>query len=301
MLKFDDYLRQVGCEGELSAVLKSIVDSIKEISKSIKISDTGYAGSLNVFGEEQLTLDIFSNKIIENHLKNNPLVGIIASEELPDEMSFGSGAYGVCFDPLDGSSLVDVNLAVGSIFGIYKAKSFIGIKGDDMLAAVVAVYGPRTTFVITVRKGVQEFVLSGEGDFVLSKEDIKVSEGKMFAPGNLRACAYRQDYLNLITSWCKNEYTLRYSGGMVPDINQILLKGKGIFSYPGYEKEPNGKLRLLFECGPMSLLMEEAAGAASDGKARILSKPVVSIDQRTPIFIGSKGEVKRCEDELGRL
>ena len=100
MLKFDDYLRQVGCEGELSAVLKSIVDSIKEISKSIKISDTGYAGSLNVFGEEQLILDIFSNKIIENHLKNNPLVGIIASEELPDEMSFGSGAYGVCFDPL---------------------------------------------------------------------------------------------------------------------------------------------------------------------------------------------------------
>src|SRR3989338_10512581 len=200
MLKFDDYLRQIGCEEELSAVLKSIVDSIKEISKSIKTSDTGKAGSLNVFGEQQLALDIFSNKIIENHLKNNPLVGIIASEELPDEIRLGDGAYGVCFDPLDGSSLVDVNLAVGSIFGIYKTKSFIGIKGDDMLAAVVAVYGPRTTFVITVRKGVQEFVLSDEGDFILSKEDIKVSEGKMFAPGNLRACKYRQDYFNLVVS-----------------------------------------------------------------------------------------------------
>jgi fructose-1,6-bisphosphatase len=298
MLKFDDYLRQIGCEEELSAVLKSIVGSIKDISKSIKTSDTGKAGSLNVFGEEQLALDIFSNKIIENHLKDNPLVGIIASEELPDEIRLGDGEYGVCFDPLDGSSLVDVNLAVGSIFGIYKTKSFIGIKGDDMLAAVVAVYGPRTTFVITIRKGVQEFVLSGGGDFVLSKEDIKVSEGKMFAPGNLRACGYRQDYLNLITFWCKNEYTLRYSGGMVPDINQILIKGKGIFSYPGYEKEPNGKLRLLFECGPASLLMEEAFGAASDGKARILSKPVVSIDQRMPIFIGSKAEVRRCEESL---
>jgi fructose-1,6-bisphosphatase len=121
----------------------------------------------------------------------------------------------------------------------------------------------------------------------------------MFAPGNLRACSERKEYMDLMNFWCMEKYTLRYSGGMVPDINQILLKGKGIFSYPGYSEAPNGKLRLLFECAPMSYLMEQAGGAGSDGKIRILEKKVENIDQRTPIFIGSKAEVDRCVISLG--
>jgi sedoheptulose-bisphosphatase len=231
-------------------------------------------------------------------LKENSLVGLIASEELPDEVKISDGEYAVCYDPLDGSSLVDVNLAVGSIFGVYKTKTFLGVSGGEQLASMIAVYGPRTTIVLTVKNGVKEFVLNADNKFVISNENITVSEGKMFAPGNLRAASERQDYMDLMNFWCKEQYTLRYSGGMVPDVNQILLKGKGIFAYPGYSEAPNGKLRLLFECAPMSLLMEQAGGASSDGKIRILDKKIEKLDQRTPIYIGSKGEVLRCCEQL---
>jgi fructose-1,6-bisphosphatase len=298
MKTFCEYLKDQGVDDSLFAVLVSIKDSIKYIAEAVRVADTGKAGTENIYGEEQLALDILSDKILQENFKKNPLIGIIASEELPDEMRLSEGDYGVCYDPLDGSSLVDVNLAVGSIFGIYKTKTFIGVKGEDQLASMISVYGPSTTILLTVRKGVVKFMMNDEGNFILCDDDIKVSEGKMFAPGNLRACASRQDYLDLVNFWCKEKYTLRYSGGMVADINQILIKGKGIFSYPSYEEVPNGKLRILFECAPMSLLMEQAGGASTDGKVRILDKVVSELSQRTPIFIGSKEEVLRCEKYL---
>lgn len=304
MKTFADYLKDAGVDEELFSVLESLEGVVKTVSSVIRTAETGKAGTKNVYGEEQLALDILADKYLQDELKENPLVGLIASEELPDEMDVGGGPYAVAYDPLDGSSLVDVNLAVGSIFGVYRMpnskgeKSFIGVKGDDQLASMIAVYGPRTTIVLTVKKGVVEFVLGDYEKFTLSNENIKVGEGKMFAPGNLRACKSREDYLKLVNYWCGEQYTLRYSGGMVPDINQILLKGKGIFSYPGYKDAPDGKLRVLFECAPMSLLMEQAGGAASDGEMRILEKELTKLDQRTPIFIGSKAEVKRCEEAL---
>lgn len=304
MKVFDDYLKENQVDDALFSVLRSITGSVVQISKVIRTANTGKAGTSNVYGEEQLALDVLSNNIIEGELRKNSLVGLIASEELPDEVKISEGEYAVCFDPLDGSSLVDTNLAVGSIFGVYKTKSFIGVKGEDQLAIMIAVYGPRTTIILALKSlpgqtfGVTEFVLNSENKFVVSKENLTVGEGKMFAPGNLRACSERKDYLDLMNFWCKEQYTLRYSGGMVPDINQILLKGKGIFAYPGYSEAPNGKLRLLFECAPMSLLMEQAGGASSDGKMRILDKIIEKLDQRTPIFIGSKSEVKRCEEKL---
>ena len=143
-----------------------------------------------------------------------------------------------------------------------------------------------------------EFLLNDDGEFVLNGEDLEVEEGKMFAPGNLRACKSNEKYMELVNYWIKEQYTLRYSGGMVPDINQIILKGKGIFAYPGYDEAPEGKLRLLYECAPVALLMEEAGGAASDGKGRILDKELKEIAQRSPIFVGSKEEVQRCEKYL---
>ncbi len=294
----NDYLKDHGVSEELIAVLDSLFDSVRAISALVKTADTGKAGTKNIYGEEQLAIDVQSDNLIQEECKTNKYIGLIASEELPKEVKVGDGEYAVCYDPLDGSSLVDVNLAVGSIFGIHKADTFIGIKGDDMLASMIAVYGPRTTIVLTVKQGVAEFILRGDGAFVITKDDIEVGEGKMFAPGNLRAAKVREDYFNLVTHWSREQYTLRYSGGMVPDINQILLKGMGIFSYPGYDDAPDGKLRLLFECAPMSLLMEQAGGASTDGKMRILEKPLDKLDQRTPIFIGSKVEVKRCEDML---
>ncbi|MFH1218460.1 MAG: class 1 fructose-bisphosphatase [Candidatus Peregrinibacteria bacterium] len=298
-MNFAEYLEEAGVSEELARVLDTLADSVREISGVIRTAETGKAGSKNIYGEEQLALDVLSDKIIQEECKKNKHVGLLASEELPEEMKIGDGEYAVAYDPLDGSSLVDVNLAVGSIFGVYKTRGFVGTRGDMQLASMIAVYGPRTTIVLTVGKGVVEFILRDDGKFVISRDDIEVTEGKMFAPGNLRACGSRDDYLKLMSFWASEEYTLRYSGGMVPDVNQILLKGKGVFSYPGYEKAPEGKLRLLFECAPMSLLMEQAGGASTDGKVRILAKELVRIDQRTPIFIGSKLEVKRCEEALG--
>ena len=298
MKTFVEYLRDCKVEDGLLTVLESLRDSVIAIAAAVRTTGTGKAGTQNVFGEDQLAIDVVSNNIVEDTLRKNVFVGLIASEEMPDEVKIGDGEYAVCFDPLDGSSLIDVNLAVGSIFGIYKTSTFLGVRGRDQLAAIVAVYGPRTTIILTVGNGVVEFILNDEGKFVLCKSDIKVGDGKMFAPGNLRACKSRKEYLELVNYWCNEQYTLRYSGGMVPDINQILLKGKGIFAYPGFSDEPNGKLRLLFECAPMSLIMEQAGGESSDGAGAILDKVVDSLDQRTPIFIGSRAEVSRCREFL---
>lgn len=293
-----DYLKDSGVDESLSHILGSLADCVKKIAQSMDVSYEGKAGTQNVFGEEQLALDIVANDIVVEEMEQNKHVGIIASEEMEEEKRVGEGEYGVCFDPLDGSSLVDVNLSVGSIFGIYKTKTFFGVKGDDQLASVIAVYGPRVTLLLTVRHGVCEFLLRSDGEFVLVKEGLQVGPGKMFAPGNLRACSKRKDYLKLLDFWAENDYTLRYSGGMVPDVAQIMLKGKGVFTYPGYVEQPDGKLRLLYECAPMALLMEECGGMATDGNVRILQKEVESLSQKTPILLGSSEEVKRASEYL---
>lgn len=292
------FIQEQGISDGLQNTLVAIMDSIKEISKVVKLSGAEKAGSDNASGEEQLELDLIANQVVSKHLKKISDVGLIASEELTDEEKLSDGEYAVCFDPLDGSSLVDSNLAIGSIFGVYKANSFIGVTGDEQVASLIAVYGPRTTVMLTVKNGVVEFLLNENGEFVFCRDNFKIRDGKMFAPGNLRACTEREDYLELVNFWCREGYTLRYSGGMVPDINQILIKGEGIFSYPGYVEAPEGKLRLLFECAPISLLIEQAGGRSSDGMKRILEKKVENLHQRTPIFIGSSGEVDRCQEYL---
>lgn len=289
---------------DLSCVLEAIGNSVKEIATHIHTVDLGKVGTVNAFGEEQLALDMLSNKIVQDHLTRTGLVALMASEEMEQEIRLPEGRFSVVFDPLDGSSLVDVNLAVGTIFGVYEGGQVVGRKGREMIAAGFAVYGPRTTLVISHGEGVNEYRLvrgeePGVVEWVLARQGITVKEGKMFAPGNLRAVCDRADYLELVRWWMEQGYTLRYSGGMVPDINQILLKGKGIFSYPGYSEAPQGKLRLLFECAPMAYLLEQAGGAGSDGTMPILDKTIESIHQRTPVYLGSKEEVRRCEEKLG--
>ena len=299
-MNFCKYLDHAGLDVELKLVLCSLKDVSKKIAELIKTTETCKAGTKNIYGEEQLALDVLADKLIQDELRANPVVGLLASEELPEEVKLpGDGAFAVCYDPLDGSSLVDVNLAVGSIFGIYRADTFIGRKGDEMLASMITVYGPRTTIVLTFKKGVAEFCLNPDNKFILSKDNIRITnQKKMFAPGNLRACKNDQNYTDLMKYYLDEQYTLRYSGGMVPDINQILLKGQGIFTYPGYADAPNGKLRLLFECAPMSLLVEQAGGKSTDGTSRILDKEIQELSQRTPIFIGAEEEVLIAEKFL---
>ncbi len=282
---------------DLRSVIMSVAYGVVGISKTIASADNGKSGGTNVFGEEQLALDVLTNDVLTNELKLNSLIGIVASEELPEETLLGDGEFGVCYDPLDGSSLVDVNLAIGTIVGIYKTDTFVGITGRDQLASLCVIYGPRTTMLITVGDGVFEFKLSGE-EFILSRDDIFIKEGKMFAPGNMRACKENEMYAELVNFWIMSQYNLRYSGGMAPDVAQIFLKGKGVFAFPGDSLRANGKLRLIFECAPLAFLVEQAGGSSSDGKKSILDIVSTGVEHCTPVYLGSKEEVARCEKYL---
>lgn len=297
-MQLDEHLKILGTEDHLQQVVMACAQAVYEIAAVVHTGAAlGYAGTQNIFGENQLKLDVASNDILLKILREQPLVDFVASEEMDEEMQLHTDGteFSVGFDPLDGSSLVDVNFAVGTIIAIYPKGSFIGKKPGEMHAAVIAVYGPRTTLFVALKgKGLHQYLLTDAG-FMMQKESLRVAdEGKYFAPGNLRACVKNPAYKNLVDYWLTEQYTLRYSGGMVPDINHIFLKGKGIFTYPGYPEEPNGKLRLLYECGTMTFAMTEAGGIGTDGRMPLLEKPIESLDQRSPIFVGSKKEVEKA-------
>jgi fructose-1,6-bisphosphatase I len=302
MVSFQDYLKTQKTDQVLAEILLSLVRGVREVSLMLRGAEEGYSGTENVYGEKQLQLDVRCNELFVNMLQSRSDVGSIASEELEHEL-FGKavgGGFSVAFDPLDGSSLADVNLAVGSIFGVYSGRGFVGRQGNEQVAALIAVYGPRLTFMVSIGKGVCEFLYDEKvQDFVLNHENIQLAdEKKMFAPGNLRAGVSERWYVELLEYWVMNGYTLRYSGGMVPDVNQILKKGGGVFTYPGYREQPNGKLRLLYECAPMAYLIEQAGGSAVGLNGRILDISIEKLDQRTPIFLGSKKEIEAVEARI---
>ncbi len=309
--------------------IQALAPSFIQIRNALETSKTGYAGTQNSSGESQLKLDVVSNDILVANLRKtkiehvaeltgtgerrvfDSLVHSLASEELESTVEVNkNGAFGVAFDPLDGSSLVDANFAIGTIFGIYPTGtnpenfSFIGQTGRAQVASGIVVYGPKTTLLLALpQKGVFNFELekiaiessigeSRPSEFVLQSGPLTINpDAKYFAPGNARAAKSRSEYLEVINDWITRGLTLRYSGGMVPDVAHIFAKGSGIFAYPGYSDAPNGKLRMLFECNPISLLIETAGGASTDGKNLILDIPVTELHQRTPIFCGSKSEV----------
>lgn len=288
------FLESKKTELGLAELIVTLGDACKIIGGELRESlHSKHLGTLNATGDDQIAMDVRSDAIIAEHMRNCPYVFMFGGEEMAEpEKVNATGKYSVFCDPLDGSSLADVNFSVGTIAGIYEGE-VIGKTGRDMVAALYAVYGPKTTLVVTVKKGVHEFMLIN-GEWTLIEENIKIGEAKYFACGNLRACVDRADYLKLVEDFILNKYTLRYSGGMTPDINHILHKGGGVFTYPGMPSAPNGKLRLLFECAPMSLIMEEAGGASSNGKIPVLDLKITDYEERTPIFIGSKSEVEKC-------
>ncbi len=301
-MNFSEYLSHKNIESGLYSVLTDIVFCIKEISDLIAKGNEGYGGGENVYGEKQIKMDVLANQILVSRLNDNADVSFIASEELesPYEAEVPGGGYSVCFDPLDGSSLVDVNLAVGTIVGVYKGQGVLGRKGREQVASLIAVYGPRLSFMITLGARVDEFIFDRDKDtFVLFNENLKIAErGKIFAPGNLNACKTDNWYRDFLNYWINNDYKLRYSGGMVPDVNQIMKKGGGIFVYPGSLNKPEGKLRLIYECAPVAMLVEAAGGVAMNGKERILDLEINSLQQTTPVFLGSKKEVQKAEQYL---
>jgi len=296
------FLHESGCDDDLLQLISALARAGKYTVHAIRHEKLGLAGTVNVQGEEQLQLDVMADEIFCQHLQSSGLVAAIASEEQENEVKLmgETGKFSVAFDPLDGSSLVSSNLAIGSVFGVYRGNGFIGKMGRQMIAAGYILYGPRTTLVCSVGKGVHEFILNDLGEFQCIRENITIAaEAQIFAPGNLRAAKDNAKYQDLVNSWMQNELTLRYSGGMVPDINTIFAKGHGVFSYPSAEKYPQGKLRLLYECAPMAYLMEQAGGAAVNEKGEsILDLSIEELHQRTTIFMGSKETVEQAVKAL---
>lgn len=283
---------------DLRHLIGDISRACKYISYAIQTTEAGLAGTQNEFGEEQLALDVLADNLIREFLCESGLVCCYISEEQPDIVELDpKGEYSVVFDPLDGSSLVDANFAIGSIFGIYKGGNIIGATPREQVAAMYVLYGPRTLLVVSLGngKGVHEFILNDVGEFVLLRNHLGIGDdAKNYSPGNLRAITTNPKYKQALDTWQEEEKTLRYSGCMVADVHHILSKGQGIFANVGGgegSQYPDGKLRHVFECGPFAFLVEEAGGSASDGSTAILDKKITSVDQRTQIIIGSKNDV----------
>ena len=289
------HMWMAGVEMELRRLIWQIAVTGKYISAKIHESNRKLAGFKNIYGEEQLSLDRSADTILKNQLQFSGFVREYASEEQDAVIHIGKGSekYFVTADPLDGSSLVDSNLSIGTIIGIHNG-SMMGDGRDTIVAALYITYGPLITMVYSAGKGTHEFVLNREGEYVLSQENIRLKKrGDIYCLGGLRK-DWTQAHLQFVEYLEAEGYKLRYSGGFVPDINQLLIKNGGVFTYPALKKNPNGKLRLLFELQPMAFLMEQAGGSATDGKKNILDIPVDDIGQRSPIYIGSHFEVEKA-------
>jgi len=247
----------------------------------------------NQFGEEQMVLDKYADQVFISGLKKSRLVHYIATEEQDHiiEVENPKNEFGVVIDPLDGSSLIDVNLCVGSIIGIYPGH--VLDKGLNMVAALYILYGPLTTLTFTTGKGVHEFVMNDEGEFVLRHKDLRIPDGKIYAPGALRKNFFPV-HSQWITALEDAGYKLRFSGCFVGDVHQILHKG-GVFSYPGFTGKENGKLRLLYEANPMGMIIYQAGGAVSNGRQDILTITPESIGQVTPVYVGGRKEIALIE------
>ena len=290
------HLRSQKICDNLVHLICEIAEASKYVINAVRTGDLGVAGTSNLYGEEQLALDVLSDRIMRKRLTHSGVVCNIASEEM-DEIykcqANAGGLYSVAYDPLDGSSLVDVNLAVGTIVSVFSGPDLLQ-PGRNQVAAMYILYGPRVSMVYTVGNGVHEFTMNNLMEFTLTRENIRMEpEGNIYAPGGLRNKYNEGDerfIRNLEEKGCK----LRYSGGFVPDINQILMKGKGLFMYPALSDSPNGKLRVLFELNPMAFIIENAGGSASNGEMRILDIKPESLDQRAPIYIGCSEDVKQA-------
>lgn len=292
-LSLSEHLRASLVSDDLRHLILAIAQSAKYIQYALRTTEAGLAGTKNQFGEEQLTLDVLSDAIIRQHLCETRLVSVFASEEHPELIEMDPHAqFAVVYDPLDGSSLVDANFAIGSIFGVYPGSELLSRTPRSQVAALYALYGPRTVLVYSTGKSVHEFLLNEVGEFVLLREYIGVGDiAKNYSPGNLRAVNDNAGYRDLMDQWLSRGLTLRYSGCMVADVHHILSKGQGVFTNVSGSVYPEGKLRLLFECGPFAYIIEHAGGAASNGQEAILDIPIRSLDQRVPVILGSAEEV----------
>ncbi|MGE5796800.1 MAG: class 1 fructose-bisphosphatase [Ignavibacteria bacterium] len=310
--------------GELSKLLHDLSLAAKVISLEVNkagLADIlGFTGSSNIHGDQIKKLDMFAHDMLFRALDHGGHLCVMASEEeediihIPDK--FKIGKYVLLFDPLDGSSNIDANISIGTIFSIFRRTTSDGKPGTlhdclqqgmNQVAAGYIVYGSSTILIYTAGHGVHGFTLDPSfGEFILSHENIRcpekgsiysINEGnyKYWHPGLKKYIKYLQEEDKLTG----RPYSSRYIGSMVADIHRNLLYG-GIFMYPADSRHPDGKLRLMYECNPMAFIVEAAGGLAADGTKRILEILPESLHQKTPIFIGSKDDVNMVMDFIAK-
>jgi fructose-1,6-bisphosphatase I len=294
--------------GELSQLLRDIALASKvvnrEVNKAGLIDIMGAVGSQNTAGDDQQKLDVLANIRFTRALAKGGEVCALVSEEAESFVDLNNeGKYVIAIDPLDGSSNIDVNVSIGTIFSIYRRKSPIGTpiqqedilqRGADQVAAGYVLYGSSTMMVYTTGHGVHGFTYEPTlGEYFLSHPDMHMPvDGKIYSVNEGFANSFAKPVKNYV-QYCKDQkYTARYIGSLVADFHRNMLKG-GIYIYPATAKDPNGKLRLMYECNALAFVAEQAGGKATDGSMRILDIVPESLHQRTAFYVGSKNMVDK--------
>ena len=298
---------------ELAAVFAAIATASVSIERSIRLAGLsdiyGAYGAVNVQGEQQQKLDVFANEKLIAELGKVPSVAAVVSEEDDAPVLFdrAGATFAVIFDPLDGSSNIDVNVNVGTIFSIAHVSGDVVASvlkpGTAQVAAGYVVYGPSCVLVLAFNhgaagagNGVASFTLSDEGDFMLTSDEMKMpAQGPYYSANEANAATWPAVYRDYVATLVGKKlngqaYSARYIGSLVADFHRTLLKG-GVFLYPATEKQPQGKLRLLYEARPLALIAEQAGGSAVNGATRILDLAAEGIHDRTALIVGSKAEV----------
>jgi len=310
-------------KGELSGLLHHLGTAAKMVNKKINkaglVDITGNAGEINIHGEAQQKLDVYADEVFTGALLSSGECCGIASEENETEIIFSdplaaNGKYIVCIDPLDGSSNIDFNVSVGTIFSIYrritergekvKNEDFLQ-KGSDQVAAGYIVYGSSTMLVYSTGNGVNGFTLDPAlGEFCLSHPDIKTPEDGVIYSVNEGYYIHFPEGVKKYIKFCQEidkesgrPYSSRYIGSLVSDFHRNLLKG-GVYMYPENHNSPQGKLRLVYECNPIAFIAAQAGGRATNGKQNLLDIKPSSLHQRSPIYAGSKNMVNKIEEFL---
>ncbi len=295
--------------GELSQLLRDIALASKvvnrEVNKAGLIDIMGAVGSQNMAGDDQQKLDVLANIRFSRALEKGGEVCALISEETESFVDLNNeGKYVIAIDPLDGSSNIDVNVSIGTIFSVYRRKSPAGTpiqqedilqKGSEQVAAGYVLYGSSTMLVYTTGHGVNGFTYEPTlGEYFLSHPSMRIPEdGKIYSINEGSSNSFSKEVKDYVQQCKDKNYTARYIGSLVADFHRNILKG-GIYIYPATAKDPNGKLRLMYECNALAFVAEQAGGKATDGKGRILDIQIRELHQRTPFYVGSKNMVDKA-------
>ncbi|KAK6121899.1 hypothetical protein DH2020_044360 [Rehmannia glutinosa] len=284
----EEFLTKSTSDKGLIRLMMCMGEALRTIAFKVRTASCGGTACVNSFGDEQLAVDMLANKLLFEALQYSHFCKYACSEEVPELQDMGGpveGGFSVAFDPLDGSSIVDTNFTVGTIFGVWPGDKLTGVTGAQQVAAAMGIFGPRTTYVLALKD------IPGHMNFsYLMKENGNMSK-------ILHQLEKEKCFPLLIDYYVREKYTLRYTGGMVPDVNQIIVKEKGVFTNV-ISPTAKAKLRLLFEVAPLGFLIEKAGGYSSDGKQSVLDKVINNLDERTQVAYGSKNEIIRFEETL---